>query len=116
MKRKNFNAVLITLVVVALNTLIIIFPSVSLEAAKSGLLLWASSVLPGILPFVIGVNVLVALGAINFVGFFLSPVMRKVFKLPGRAAFAMVMGMVSGYPVGSKIVSEMRTRGVLSKS
>jgi sporulation integral membrane protein YlbJ len=65
---------------------------------------------------VIGVNVLVALGALNFFGFFLGPVMRKVFKLPGQAGFALVMGLVSGYPIGSKIVSEMRGRNELTKN
>jgi len=106
---------LIVLVAI-INVLIIAFPSVALQGARDGLFLWFNNVLPGILPFVIGANVLMALGVVKVLGVFLNPLMRFVFKLPGKASFPFAMGMISGYPVGAKIVCEMRQKGELSKS
>jgi len=110
------KGVLLIAVVAVLNVLIIVHPSVALDAAGRGLMLWFHSFLPGVLPFVIGANVLMALGAVGLLGRFLSPVMRGVFRLPGSGGFAVAMGLVSGYPIGAKIVCEMRTGGVLNKN
>jgi len=106
---------LLVLAVAGLNILIIIHPSTALSAARQGLFLWFNSVLPGILPFVIGANVLAALGAVNLFGAVLSPVMKRIFGVGGRGGFALAMGLVSGYPIGAKIVCEMRGRGELGK-
>jgi len=116
MKFKKFGTIILPLVIAALNIMIIIFPRESLAAARDGLQLWAQSVLPGILPFVIGANLLMALGGASFFGELLSPIMRTVFKVPGIGGFALAIGLMSGYPVGTKVVCEMRAAGQLSKS
>ncbi|MCL2753881.1 MAG: hypothetical protein FWE44_07020, partial [Defluviitaleaceae bacterium] len=116
MKTKNkVIRVALPAFVAGLNILIVIYPAVALSAAQRGLSLWFNSVMPGILPFVIGANLLLALGAANFLGIFLSPVMKRLFKTSGRGGFALAMGLISGYPVGAKIVSEMRSKGELGK-
>lgn len=38
--------------------------------------------------------------------------MRPIFNVPGESAFALLMGIISGYPVGSKIVSNLKTKGI----
>jgi len=115
MRLSKFTKILLPLIVAALNIMIIIFPRESLAAARDGLLLWAQNVLPGILPFVIGANILMALGAANFLGELLSPIMRRVFKVPGIGGFALAIGLMSGYPIGTKVVCEMRADGQLSR-
>ena len=116
MKHKRFGTILLPLVVAALNILIIIFPRESLAAAREGLLLWSQNVLPGILPFVIGANLLMALGGAGFLGELFSPIMKAVFKVPGTGGFALAIGLMSGYPVGTKVVCEMRRNGQLTKT
>jgi sporulation integral membrane protein YlbJ len=116
MKLKKFGTILLPFVVAALNIMIIIFPRESLAAARDGLLLWSQNVLPGILPFVIGANLLMTLGGASFLGEFFSPVMKAAFKVPGTGGFALAIGLMSGYPVGTKVVCEMRTEGQLTKT
>lgn len=116
MKNKNVTILLLAAVVAALNVLIIINPALALEAARRGGLLWFNSILPGILPFVIGANVLMSLGVVKFLGIFLSPVTKFLFKLPGASGFAIGMGAISGYPMGAKIVCQMRESGELTKN
>ena len=36
----------------------------------------------------------------------LSKIMRPLFNVPGEGAYAFIMGVISGYPVGAKIVSD----------
>ena len=116
MKLNRFGTILLPLVVAALNIMIIIYPRESLAAARDGLLLWSQNVLPGILPFVIGANLLMGLGGASFLGELFSPIMKAVFKVSGAGGFALAIGLMSGYPIGSKVVSEMRTSGQLTKA
>ncbi len=41
-------------------------------------------------------------------GKLLNKFMRPIFNVPGEGAFALLMGIVSGYPVGAKIVSTLK--------
>ena len=103
------------LLVAALCLVLVGFPQEGLAAARAGLLLWANRVLPAILPFVIGANLLAALGGVTFAGIMLAPVMGRVFRLPGVGGFALAIGAISGYPIGAKVVCEIRGRGEISR-
>ncbi len=41
--------------------------------------------------------------------------MRPIFNVPGCGAYAMLMGIISGYPIGAKIVTNFRENGMCSK-
>lgn len=45
----------------------------------------------------------------------LNPIMRPIFNVPGCGAYAMLMGIISGYPIGAKIVTNFRENGMCSK-
>ena len=42
--------------------------------------------------------------------------MRPVFRVPGIGAYAFIMGIISGYPVGAKIVTKFRQDGLCTKA
>ncbi|MCL2574532.1 MAG: hypothetical protein FWE34_08290 [Defluviitaleaceae bacterium] len=115
MKIKKLTTIILPLLVAAINIAIIIHPRESLAAARDGLLLWAQNVLPSLLPFVIGANLLMALGGAAFFGELFSPIMRRLFRVSGGGGFALAIGLMSGYPVGTKVVCEMRESGELGK-
>ncbi|WP_250278917.1 sporulation integral membrane protein YlbJ [[Clostridium] colinum] len=112
---KNLSYYIIPLLVAFFNILIIIVPNVVISSAQSGLMLWFNKILPSILPFLIGTNLLIHLGFIDFLGTLLNPFMRKMFNLPGCGAFALVLGMLSGYPIGAKITSILRENNKISQ-
>ena len=116
MKPRQLTTILLPLIIAAINILIIIYPRESLAAARDGLLLWSQNVLPGILPFVIGANLLMSLGGASFLGVLFSPIMRTVFKVPGTGGFALAISLMSGYPIGTKVVCEMRLANQLTKT
>lgn len=87
---------------------LLLFSKNNLAAAKSGLLLWANSVLPSLLPFFIATEALGYTNVVRILGKFLNKFMRPIFNVPGEGAFALLMGIISGYPVGAKIVANLK--------
>lgn len=113
---KNIAFYIIPIIVLIFNILIILVPNLVINSARNGLLLWVNNILPALLPFIIGTNLLIKLGFIDFLGSILENLMQKVFHVSGLGAFPLVLGMFSGYPVGAKIVCDLRLNKKISKS
>lgn len=98
------------------NVLIIFFPTEVVEASKEGVSLWFNNVLPSLLPFIIGANIMSGLGVINFIGVLLSPMLYPAFGVNGTGGFALMTGMTSGYPMGAKITAMLREKNDISQA
>ena len=48
-------------------------------------------------------------------GKYLNKFMRPIFKVPGEGAYAFLMGMISGYPVGAKNCMSFKRKRALYK-
>ena len=94
---------------------LLMFSKNNLVAAKSGLELWANSVLPSLLPFFIATELLGYTNIVPMCGRFFSKLMRPIFNVPGEGAFAFLMGIISGYPVGAKIVANLKENKLCNK-
>lgn len=94
---------------------LIAFSRDNLTAAKDGLTLWVTSVVPALLPFFIACELLSQTDIIDFLGKKLNKIMRPIFNVPGEGAFPLIMGIISGYPVGAKIVTNFRNSRTLYK-
>lgn len=103
----NFTIYIIPILVCFFNVLIILFPKEIIESSKNGLLLWFNNVVPSLLPFIIGTNLLISLGFIEFIGTFTEKIMTKMFGVSGKCIFVVIMGMMSGYPIGAKITADL---------
>ena len=80
--------------------LMVVFPSIALCSARKGISLWLSNVLPALLPFFICANFLQDIGVI------------RIFR---SGVFPFVMSVLSGYPMGAKIVGDLRRDGEISQ-
>lgn len=112
---KNLSYYFIILVILFLVIAIIIYPGESVDAAYDGLVIWTTLVIPALLPFFIGSELLINLGVVKFFGILLEPIMRPIFNVPGEGSFAFAMSITSGYPVGAKIVSKLRVDKILTQ-
>jgi sporulation integral membrane protein YlbJ len=95
---------------------LVIFSKENLQATKSGLLLWTNSVVPALLPFFIATELLSYTNLTNKLGKLLNKYMRPIFNVPGIGAYAFIMGIISGYPVGAKIVTKFRNDCLCTKA
>jgi len=109
--RKNGISIIFCLFCIVL----VIFSRTNLTAAKNGITLWATAVVPSLFPFFVSTELLSHTNTVSFFGKFLTPIMRPLFNVPGEAAFAFLMGLISGYPVGAKIVSNFTEDGIVTK-
>ena len=94
---------------------LLIFSKSNLPAVKSGLLLWANSVVPSLFPFFVATELLMHTNIIPLLGKMLNPYMIPLFHIRGEGAFAFIMGIISGYPVGAKIAVSLRQNNICSK-
>lgn len=94
---------------------LVLFSNSNLAAAKNGLYLWANSVVPSLFPFFVATELLSQTNAIYLLGRLLNNFMKPLFNVRGEGSFALIMGIISGYPVGAKIASNFRQNDICSK-
>lgn len=119
--KKNFNKELVfdtffTIIILLIMLIIIKNPKRYSEGTISGLTLFFTSVLPGLFPFMLLTKLLTELGIAFKVSNKLSKISQKVFNTPGVSLFAFFMSIMSGYPIGAKIISDLYQKGLISSS
>lgn len=87
--------------------LMFIYPSSTLLGAKTGLLLWFNTILPTLLPFIIISNLVVTLDITKYICFLFSPIFTKLFNINQVSTYPIIIGLISGIPVGAKTCSDM---------
>ena len=97
----NLKKYFFTLLFLFFTISLLIFSDNNLIAAQEGLFLWATKVLPSLFPFFIATELLCRTNFIHIVGKFLNNIMRPIFNVPGESATALLLGTISGYPVGA---------------
>jgi sporulation integral membrane protein YlbJ len=105
-----------SIIILAFTICLIFYSNSNLNAAKSGLWLWANSVLPSLFPFFIATELLYQTNIINILGKIFNKFMKPIFNIPGEGSFALIMGIISGYPTGAKIAANFRKDGTCSKT
>ena len=105
---------LLSIIFILFTAGLVIFSNSNLSAANSGLKLWANAVVPSLFPFFVATELLNHTNIISVLGSFLNCVMRPIFNVPGEGSFPFIMGILSGYPTGAKIVSKLKNDGICS--
>ena len=94
---------------------LLLFSKSNMEAAKQGLKLWSNSVIPSLFPFFIGTELLYRTNFVSVLGKIFTKFMRPIFNIPGEGAIALILGNISGYPVGAKLACNMLENNQCSK-
>lgn len=112
MKAKNL---LVSAILIFFAVAVIAFPQKYVSACFEGFGIWAESVLPSLFPFMIVTALLIKIGAAEVAS---KPFVRacKKLKLPSAAAPLFAMSACSGYPAGSRMVSEYYASGLISEN
>lgn len=91
------------------------YPLTISKSALEGAKIWAYSVFPALFPFFVCTNMLIDLGFAKFMGAILSPIMIPLFGVSGIGSFPLFSGLMSGYPIGAKITSDLYLDNKLNK-
>lgn len=116
MKKKiNFIKIFFTVTILFVCGCIIAFPERYVSSAKKGILLWANNVLPSLFPFFFCTLLLSKTGALHCFTKACSGITQKLFRCSGEVGYVFLMSLISGYPVGAKMISELYSEGKIDK-
>lgn len=94
---------------------LIMFSKTNILAVQNAISLFFEKVFPSLFPFFIAADLLSHTNIINILNTILSPIMKPLFNVSGKGAFPFIMGIISGYPTGAKIVSDYRKNNICTK-
>ena len=83
--------------------------------AAEALLLCGKSVIPALFPFLVVSSLLIALGFGEWVSPYLAGLMTPLFRLPGLASSALLLGLVGGYPIGAQTAADLYRQHLLTR-
>ena len=91
------------------------FPSEALCSAREGMDLWLNTLIPTLLPFMILTNILIYTGMAEKLSAPLGVFWKKLFGISPSGGCALILGLLCGYPMGAKTVSDMYSCGRIGK-
>ena len=97
-------------------TAILCNPSIASKGAVSGLKICSSVVIPALFPFTAVSIFFQKSGAIDTVGKIFNCFSQKIFKIGGSSFAVVLLSLISGYPIGAKIIDEMYSSKAITKS
>lgn len=111
MKSKKFTAFIICSMLI----LYFLCPSICYSGAKKGISLWLNTVFPSLLPFLILSNFILLANLCPYVCQFLYPIFRPLFGVSRAGCFPVLIGMISGFPVGAKNCADLVKNGQITR-
>lgn len=119
-KYKNYKK--ITLFSILLSILLffviismVVSPEKYIAVTFNSILIWATVVLPSIFPFLVYTKFLTKLGMVDNFANFCQPFTKKLFNTEGLSSYIYIMSIMSGYPVGAKLTSDLYLEGKLTR-
>ncbi|MBQ0017311.1 MAG: hypothetical protein KBT30_01610, partial [Clostridiales bacterium] len=104
-----FTALLIFFIIA-----IILNPKTYINSCYNGLLTWATCVLPSLFPFFFFTKILTDLNVLDKFFNKFKKINGKLFNAPPCSAYIFGMSIISGYPVGAKIIEEFYSKGIIN--
>lgn len=103
------------MMITAILCFLLLSPAEALEASRSGLNLWFNTLLPTLLPFMILSNFLIQAGLIHSIISLFSPLFNRLLSISPSGTYALIIGFLCGYPMGAKVLSDLKYTGRISK-
>ncbi len=86
------------------------------QAVLSGISLWVGSIIPSMFPYFFLSAMLSGLQLTGKLSSKLSPVTKRLFNANGTTGYALIMSVLSGYPMGAKIVADLKKGNMLGEA
>lgn len=86
---------------------LLLSPARYFASVQKGVLLFASSVLPSMLPYFFFTKVLTMTGCVNALAGTVGKPVGRAYRLNNIVAYPLLMSFLSGYPVGARVLADL---------
>lgn len=86
---------------------IVLSPDTALQASLHGVNIWWKYIFPGLLPFFILYELMLAFGFFHGINAWFAPIVRLALKLPHTAGTPILMSFISGFPASAEPVGKL---------
>ncbi len=100
---------------ILLLVILLAFPSLSIQGAANGLLLWFNVVLPTLAPFIICTQTVILFDGVQLLTRPFYPLFHTIFGLTVSGSYVLLCGLLCGYPLGAKLCADFYSRGEITK-
>jgi len=114
-KKHSLSNYLYVFMILYVIMLLVINPANAMIYFQDGIVLWATKILPALLPFFILTKLLSYTNFTTSLGKFLTPITQRLYGVGGIAGYVYIMSIISGYPVGAKLTSDLYKNKIISK-
>lgn len=111
--KKFFRFVIISLILACI-VFILVKPEKYVNSALAGIKLWALIVVPSLLPFFFFTSLLSSLGLTSFIAKATEKPFKFIFRTSGVGAYVFIMSVLSGYPVGARIIADLKQNKIIT--
>lgn len=115
-KKINYLEIIYITLILSIILLLVILPKASISSFYDGLEVWATKILPSLLPFFILTQLLSSTPIIPYLEKKISPITQKLYGVGGSSGYIYIMSIISGYPVGAKITSDLYESNKISRN
>ena len=105
-----------TLITVAGLVGLVASPTEGFKASKEALDLCLNVIVPTLFPFFVFSSLAVSFGLADILGKAFGSVMKPIFNVNGSCAAALILGLISGFPVGAKTAISLYQKGLCTKT
>ena len=118
MQKVNKNSVnlFLSLSAILCIAIFVLNPTKYMQSVTNGLIVWATAVVPALLPFFVLSKLLAELDFFTPFCKYVSPITKKLFNAPSISGYIFLMSIISGYPVGAKLIHEYHKNNLLTKT
>lgn len=100
----------------ALFLLILPYTGAAAQGVREGLSIACSTAIPALFPFFVLSGLLIRTGAVQWLGKWCAPCLRRVYGLSGACAGPLLLGLIGGYPIGAQAAHELYESDTLSRT
>lgn len=113
--KKNRLKIFVSVILLTAIFLFVMSPKENIEACLKGLVVWATALVPALLPFFFFTKILSQLGIVEYASRYLAKFTQKFFHTSGISAYIYCMSILSGYPMGAKLTADYFEAGLIDR-
>ena len=107
MANKSLSILWRYLLLSGIAALLLVFPEKCASGVRLGLHIVLYSLLPAILPFMIFSNYVLSSGDSVLISRLIHPLFKLLFKTSQNGSYALIVGLLCGYPMGAKVTADL---------